>query len=352
MDAFVKHCKDQFIGYDIDVEEASSGSIEFPFFYDRFAITVVHAGLSAFDLFVIFNGSNMSDFDVSCLGHFEFNCLLAECDALNDFDADDPQSFCKVFDNICQMWNLYQLSKMTPDQAKAHSSIQTMMLHEIRLINRFEVLPEPQEEYICYSFEIIPVPFAQKSKHFCLQISFEVNIYDLTIDNVRIWISPLLLDLLKDYQNPFKVPKFNSNAESFATYANRLVVTIQNLVSRYFAMIPKKFILLLLTHMNDQVLYVNFETFRKIQMSLPRMRKFNDLKGILTITFDNPDDLRPLFEIQVKNSSTGETFCTELSTTELFEDTEISEMNLFYFLRKKMKEAGRVARRWYQRDDK
>ena len=351
VDAFVKHCNDNFIGYEFD-EDASSGSSEVPFYYDRFLVRVTHAGLLSFDLFVIFNGSNMSDFDVSCLDNLAFNCLLADCDILDCFDAEDPESFCKVFDKICQMWNYYQESKMTSDQLRAHSAMQTMMFDEIMSINRYEVLPVPHEEYICYSIEFILMP---NIKYLCLQISFEVDIYDQTISEVGVWLSPLLLNILQRYQCPFKIPKFRGETETFVKYANKVVIVVQNLVRLYFEKIPKKFTLLLLKHMKGQVIHVNFETFRKIQLLMPRIRRFAHLRGIFTITFDNPDDLRPLCEIQVKNTSNGQTFETELSTTDLYEfsSAEITETKLFHFVKKKLKEAEKIAKRyqWEEEDD-
>ena len=341
VEALLEHCQRKSIK--IDISESVSGIKGKPNDHDRFTLEILHAGSVKLEMYVIFNGDNMSDFDIIFPNDFDFIIWLVRKDycIVERFNRKEPKSFCKIIDLIRTVWSDYQEHKMNRQQRKINEMVQRMFLE---LKNEdFSYQVQGCEDFICYQLEF---QFRHKTmlptQKMYLRVSFKVKVEYAIYYDVQIWSSKDLQDLLEEIDYPLLAPNYQSKEESLPDFVNRVSEVVKQKVQLHYDTMQRSFICLILQRFAERVIFICFVTFRKVQLSMPSMDK--RVMAIFTIYF-SADNLPPTCEVEAKNKFFGKDLNTELSTVELYENQINYEELLEYFCQK-MKEAEELVQIW------
>ena len=339
--ALLEHCQRKSIK--IDISESVSGIKGKPNDHDRFTLEILHAGSVKLEMYVIFNGDNMSDFDIIFPNDFDFIIWLVRKDycIVERFNRKEPKSFCKIIDLIRTVWSDYQEHKMNRQQRKINEMVQRMF-QELKNED-FSYQVQGCEDFICYQLEF---QFRHKTmlptQKMYLRVSFKVKVEYAIYYDVQIWSSKDLQDLLEEIDYPLLAPNYQSKEESLPDFVNRVSEVVKQKVQLHYDTMQRSFISLILQRFAERVIFICFVTFRKVQLSMPSMDK--RVTAIFTIYF-SADNLPPTCEVEAKNKFFGKDLNTELSTVELYENQINYEELLEYFCQK-MKEAEELVQIW------
>jgi len=343
VEALLEHCQRKSIK--MEIVEPVSGIRERPCDHDRFSLELLHAGSVKLEMYVIFNGDNMADFDITFPNDFDFIMWLVRKDyyIIERFDYKEPKSFCKIVDSIRGVWSDYQEHKMNREQRKINDMVQRMF-QEINEEYSYQV--QGCGDFICYQLEF---QFRHKTmlptQKMYLRVSFKVKVEYATYYSVHVWSSKDLQDLLEEIDYPLRAPTYESKEESLLDFINRVSEVVKRKVKLHYDTMQRSFISLILKQFAERVIFVCFATFRKVQLSMPALDKIG-VVAIFTIHF-SADKLPPTCEVQAKNNFFGKTFNTELSTVELYENQINYETeDLLEYFCQKMKEAEELVKNW------
>ena len=93
VEALFEHCQRKSIK--MEIVEPVSGIRERPYDHDRFSLELLHAASVKLEMYVIFNGDNMADFDITFPNDFDFIMWLVRKDycIIERFNYKEPKSF-------------------------------------------------------------------------------------------------------------------------------------------------------------------------------------------------------------------------------------------------------------------